>query len=123
MNMLCTGVDIIEIDRIRRSMERWGDRFLNRVYTESEIDRYGHRVPSLALRFAAKEAVMKALGTGIRGMRWRDIEILAEPSGKPLVNLYGNARDKAHSLGLDNLAISLSDSREFAVAFVVGEMK
>jgi len=121
--MLCTGVDIIEIARVRRSIERWGDRFLKRVYTESEIDRYGHRIPSLALRFAAKEAVMKALGTGIRGMRWRDIEILAEPSGKPLVNLYGNAKDKALSLGLDNLAISLSDSREFAVAFVVGEMK
>ena len=121
--MLCTGVDIIETARIRRVIERWGDRFLKRVYTESELSHYGHRVPSLAMRFAAKEAVMKALGTGIRGMKWRDIEILAEPSGKPLVNLHGNTRDKALNLGLDNLAISLSDSREFAVAFVVGEIK
>lgn len=121
--MHCTGVDIIEIARIKRIVEHWGERFLKRIYTESELKRYGKRPSSLATRFAGKEAVMKALGTGIRGISWREIEILAEPSGKPVINLYGKARDKAHSLGLDNLAISLSDSREYAIAFVVGETK
>jgi holo-[acyl-carrier protein] synthase len=121
--MHCTGVDIIEIARIKRIIERWGERFLKRIYTESELKRYGKRPSSLATRFAGKEAVMKALGTGIRGISWREIEILAEPSGKPVINLYGKARDKARSLGLDSLAISLSDSREYAIAFVVGEIK
>jgi len=121
--MHCTGIDIIEIDRIRRAIERWGERFLKRVYTDSELGRYRKRPSSLALRFAGKEAVMKALGTGARGISWKEIEILAEPSGKPLVNLYGKAREKAGSQGLGPLAISLSDSREYAVAMVIGEAK
>lgn len=121
--MHCTGIDIIEIARIQRAIERWGERFLKRIYTGPELGRYGRRPSSLAARFAGKEAVMKALGTGIRGIGWREIEILAEPSGKPVVNLYGKARDKAHSLGLDELAISLSDSREYAIALVIGETR
>ncbi len=119
--MLYCGVDIIEISRIREIIELWGERFLHRIYTEPEL-RICRREPErLASHFAAKEAVMKALGTGARGIGWREIEILAESSGKPLVNLYGKARKKAENLGLDNLAISLSDSREYAIAFVVGE--
>jgi holo-[acyl-carrier protein] synthase len=121
--MHSVGVDIIEIARIRAAIERWGDRFLKRIYTESEL-KLCHRQPShLAGRFAGKEAVMKALGTGVRGIKWREIEILAERSGKPLVQLYGKAQDKADSLGFGRLAISLSDSREYAVAFVVAETR
>ena len=117
------GTDIIEIARIRRAMERWGERFLHRVYTKPELRLCREKPSSLAVRFAGKEAVMKALGTGVKGISWREIEILAEPSGKPLVNLYGKAQNKADSLGLGTLAISLSHSREYATAFVVGEVK
>ena len=119
--MLCTGVDITEITRIEKAINRWGERFLHRVYTGPELKLCREKPQALAVRFAGKEAVMKALGTGIRGIRWQDIEIMAEPSGQPLVHLYGKARDKADELGLDRLAISLSHSREYAVAFVVGE--
>lgn len=114
------GVDIIEIGRIRQSIERWGERFLCRVYTDAELGLY-KKTESLAVRFAGKEAAVKALGTGMRGIGWRDIEILYEPSGKPLVNLYRQAREQANDLGLKGLAISLSHSRDYAIAFVVGE--
>ncbi|HEY41862.1 MAG TPA: holo-[acyl-carrier-protein] synthase [Dehalococcoidia bacterium] len=114
------GVDIIEIDRIQRAVARWGERFLYRVYTDTEVGLY-RKAESLAVRFAGKEAVVKALGTGMRGIGWKDIEILHEPSGKPLVNLYGRAQEKASDLGLKGLAISLSHSRDYAIAFVVGE--
>ena len=115
------GIDIIEIARIERAVERWGERFLQRVYTEPEL-RMCHKKPSrLAARFAGKEAVMKALGTGARGISWREIEIATESSGKPLVNLHGKAQDKAADLGLNELAISLSDSRDYAIAFVIAE--
>jgi len=121
--MHCVGVDIIEIARIRKATGRWGERFLHRIYTEPEL-RICRKKPSrLAGRFAGKEAVMKALGTGARGVSWREIEILAEPSGKPLVRLSGKAQARADGLGLCQLAISLSDSKEYAVAFVVGETR
>ena len=120
--MLTNGVDIIEISRIRKMVERWGTRFLDRIYTERELLICKGRPDRLASRFAGKEAVMKALGTGARGISWREIEIAAESSGKPLVNLYGKAKAKAETLGLKELAISLSDSREYSVAFVVGEL-
>ncbi|MFC2014486.1 holo-ACP synthase [Chloroflexota bacterium] len=123
MTPLCAGVDIIEITRIRGTIDRWGERFLHRVYTDEEIRLCRNRSGSLATRFAAKEAVMKALGTGVRGVGWKEIEILSEPSGKPTVTLHGKAREKASELGLDKLAISLSDSRENAIAFVVGETR
>jgi len=117
------GIDIIEIARIQIATGRWGDRFLHRVYTEPELRLCRKKPLRLAGRFAGKEAVMKALGIGVRGISWREIEILAEPSGKPLVRLYGKAQAHADSLGLGKLAISLSDSKEYAVAFVVGETK
>lgn len=117
------GIDIVEIARIQEAVERQGKRFLHRVYTESELKLCRENSSSLAVRFAGKEAVMKALGTGAKGISWREIEILSEPSGKPVVHLYGKAGDKARALGLDGLAISLSDSKEYAVAFVVGEAK
>lgn len=115
------GVDIIEIGRIERAAERWGDTFLHRVYTEPELQLYGTSPSSLAARFAAKEAVVKALGTRERGIGWKDIEILSEPNGKPVVNLYNKAREQANDLGLGRFAITLSHSREYAVAFVIGE--
>jgi len=115
------GIDIIEIARIEEAINTWGKRFLHRIYTEPELRLCGHEPQSFAVRFAGKEAVMKTLGTGARGISWREIEILAEPSGKPWVQLTGKAKDKAVGLGLTNLAISLSHSREYAVAFVVAD--
>jgi len=121
--MHCIGIDIIEIARIKKAIDRWGVRFLQRVYTESELRLCRKKPPRLAGRFAGKEAVMKALGTGTKGISWREIEILAEPSGKPIVHLSGKAQKQADGLGFDTLAISLSDSKEYAIAFVVGETK
>mgnify|MGYP006299097601 FL=1 len=114
------GVDIIEIPRIEAAIERFGDRFLRRVYTETEIATYRTRVSSLATRFAAKEAVMKVLGTGVRGVGWHDIEILSEKSGKPAVFLHGRAKTRAEAIGLTTISISLSDSKEHAVAVAFG---
>lgn len=117
------GVDIVEIARIEEAMKQWGERFSRRVYTESELRLCDNRPSSLAIRFAGKEAVMKALGTGARGVGWREIEILSEPSGKPFVQLHGKAHKRASHLGMEGIAISLSDSREYAIAFAVGETK
>ena len=117
------GIDIIEIARIEKAAARWGGSFLHRVYTEPELKLCHKKPSSLAARFAGKEAVIKALGTQTKGISWREIEILAEPSGKPSVRLYGKAQNQADSLGLGKLAISLSHSKEYAVAFVVGETK
>ena len=113
------GVDIIEIDRIDRAVSRWHDSFLKRIYTQAELE--CHRsISSLAARFAAKEAVMKALGTGARGVNWRDIEILTNGSGAPQVRLHGRALARSKELGVAQFSISMSHSREYAVAFVIG---
>jgi len=114
------GVDIVEIQRIAQVVDRWGPRFLDRIYTDAELDFCGGRVRELAVRFAGKEAVMKALGTGTRGVSWRDIEILADRRGAPVVFLRRRARRRARRLKIGNLAISLSHSRHYAVASVVG---
>jgi holo-[acyl-carrier protein] synthase len=121
---LTTGVDLIELDRVRRLVERHGDRALCRVYTPPELAHCRGRVPELAARFAAKEAVAKALGVGLRimardGVDWHDVETLPDGRGKPVVYLYGRAADRAHELGLSSWSISLSHGRDFAVAFVV----
>ena len=119
---LSVGVDIIELERIKQIFQRHGERFLRRVYTEAEIAYCRGRVPELAARFAAKEAMSKALGTGIvgrGGIFWREVEVLPDARGKPLVHLHGQAQDRAEALGLEEFAISLSHSREYAVAFVV----
>jgi holo-[acyl-carrier protein] synthase len=114
------GVDIVEIERIRRSIDRYGDKFLGRVYTEAELELCRGRAPELAVRFAGKEAVMKALGTGRRGVSWRDIEILRNKRNAPLVHLHGRARTRAKRLGITEVAISLSHSRDYAIASVIG---
>jgi len=121
--MLHIGVDIIEIDRIEKAITRWGESFLHRVYTEPELELYHKKPSSLAARFAGKEAVIKALGTQAKGISWQEIEILSDSNGKPFVRLYGKAQNQADSLGLDNLAISLSHSREYAIACVASEAK
>ena len=117
------GIDIIEIARIEKAIACWGEGFLNRVYTEPELRLYRKKLSSLAARFAGKEAVIKALGTPTKSISWREIEILSDPSGKPLVHLHGKAQNQAKSLGLDKLAISLSHSKEYAIAFVASETK
>lgn len=114
------GLDIIEIARIEGALGRWGERFLRRVYTEEELSICRNRSQALAVRFAAKEAVMKALGTGTKGVGWHDIEVLSNSDGKPLVCLHGRAQKRSEELGLGGLAISLSHSRQYAVASVVG---
>lgn len=115
------GIDIIEIDRVADVIQRHGDRFLNRVYTQDEIAHCRGRISELAARFAAKEAVMKALGTGIRGVGWKDIEVLPNRRGKPLVFLYGRGAKRAEHIELRGLEISLTHSKEYAIASVVGE--
>ena len=117
------GVDIIEIARIEKAIARWGERFLHRIYTDSELRLYRKKPSSLAVRFASKEAVMKLLGTGRKGIGWREIETLAHPGGKPWLNLYGRAQIEAKRLGLKGVAISLSHSKEYAIALVTGETK
>lgn len=119
--MHSVGVDIIDIDRIERALERWGQRFQNRIYTPAELAYCRGRLPELAARFAAKEAVSKALGTGLKGVAWREIEILADRRGKPQVNLKGRADRRARELGLSCFSISLSHTPSVAVAFVVAE--
>ncbi len=120
--MLSVGVDIIEIARVEAAIARWGDRFLQRVYTPQELAYARGRVPELAARFAAKEAISKALGLGIwwrGGITWHEAEVLPDPYGKPEVYLHGRAAARARELDLLEWAVSLSHADEFAVAFVV----
>jgi holo-[acyl-carrier protein] synthase len=117
---IAVGTDIIEIARIQRTLTDFGDRFLRRVYTEREREWYGTRVDELAARFAAKEATSKALGTGIIGIRWREMEVLPNRRGKPVLVLHGRAAERARQLGLTDFSISLTHSRTDAMAFIVG---
>jgi len=113
------GVDLVEVERLREMVERWGERFLRRIWTERELAYARGRYPELAARFAGKEAVSKALGTGLDGLIWREIEILPDRRGKPLVFLHGEARHRAARLGLTTWAVSLTHTRTLACAFVV----
>ncbi len=114
------GIDIVEIERVRRAIDRWGERFLRRVYTDLEINSYGNRPESLAARFACKEAVVKLLGAAEKGVRWHDIETLSQPDGRPYVRLHGRARSEAERLGIRQIAVSLSHSKRQAIASVAG---
>jgi holo-[acyl-carrier protein] synthase len=116
---VAVGIDVIEIPRIQRSLDDFGERFLRRVYTERERHIYRGRVSELAARFAAKEATSKALGTGIRGIRWREMEVLPNRRGKPVLILHGGAAERARVLGLTHFSVSLTHSRSDAMAFVV----
>lgn len=116
---LATGVDLIEIERLEETIERHGERFLKRVYTSTELDLVGSNPASLAARFAAKEAVAKALGTGIGEVRWQDIEVLHGPERQPTLVLYGAAKGLAERLGLHTWSLSLSHTHTHAIAMVV----
>jgi holo-[acyl-carrier protein] synthase len=117
--MLRTGVDLIEVSRIAETVEQHGERFLQRCFTAQErADALG-QAPALAARFAAKEAVAKALGCGIGDVSWQDIEIRRDARRRPELILHGAAQILAHDLGLTEWAISLSHTHEHAVAFVV----
>ncbi|MDD5509524.1 MAG: holo-ACP synthase [Dehalococcoidales bacterium] len=116
------GVDIVEIARIEGAIARWGELFLHRIYTDAELECYRKRSPSLAARFAAKEAIIKALG-GLNGGAFREIEVLSDPLGKPVVRLHGQIQKRADSLNLSGFALSLSHCREYAVAFAVAQVE
>ena len=121
--MLSVGVDMIEISRIERAAARHGARFYQRFFTVQEQEYCAGQAGRLAGRFAVKEAVAKALGTGIGDVRWTEIEVLCNERGKPELVLHDQARDLATSLGLTNWSISLSHTASHAIGFAVGTGK
>ena len=118
------GTDIVEIVRIGRMIERHGELFLNRIFTDDEIrycQKRKHSFEHFAGRWAAKEAVMKTLGTGfIRGINWKDIEVGAHKSGQPMIVIRGGARERAESLGINEILITISHCRAYATATAIG---
>ena len=114
------GTDIIEIARIRQALDRWGERFLHRIYTEPELNLFRKSPQALAARFACKEAVMKLLGARGKGISWQDIETLTYPDGRPHVKLYGRAKSEAGKLGIKEIDVSLAHSRDYAIATAIG---
>lgn len=117
--MISCGIDLIEIERLAQIVQRHGMRFLSRVYTDRELAEVGPNMASLAARFAAKEAVSKALGTGIGRMSWQDVEVLRGPNGEPRLFLHGAAASLAREKGLTDWSISLSHAQLVAAAMVV----
>ena len=119
------GTDLAEVPRIRAAIERHGRRFIERVYTPAEIayvERKANRFERYAARFAAKEAGMKAIGTGWRhGVRWQDFEVANQPSGRPTLKLHGVAREAAEKLGVKQVSLSLTHTAETAMAVVILE--
>ena len=120
-----TGVDLAEVDRIRASIERYGDRFVARIYTPGEIayvERKANKYERYAARFAAKEAGMKAIGTGWRGgVRWQDFEVSNLPSGRPVLKFHGVAAQVAEKLGVKNISLSLTHTAQLGMAHVILE--
>ena len=120
-----TGIDITEVPRIAQAITRYGDRFLRRIFTEGEIqycESKANRMERYAARFAAKEAAMKALGTGWNhGIRWRDVEVRREPGGRPTIAFHGKAAEFAAKLGAAHVALSLSHTNSEAIAQVILE--
>lgn len=117
---LAVGIDVVVISRVGKVLQKHPERFLRRVFTPEEAAVCRGRVHELAARFAAKEAVMKALGTGARGLAWREIEILPDRRGKPLVYLYGLAKQRGDAIGLHGVDVSLTHEGDLAIAAVVG---
>lgn len=123
MEIVC-GVDIIEIKRIKKAVEENGERFLSRVFTDSEIDyceqRGAAKYQHYAGRFAAKEALVKTLGVGIaNGILWAEVEVLKDEHGKPFIELYGQAKAEAEKKGINSFSLSISHCHEYAVANVI----
>ena len=123
--LIGTGVDLIEVERIAHSIERYGERFLRRVYTDQEIDYCSRKrvsAESFAARFAAKEAGAKALGTGIsRGVTWNEFQVARNPGGRPVLELSGRAALLATELGVRAISLSLTHTSSLAMATVVME--
>jgi holo-[acyl-carrier protein] synthase len=114
-----TGVDLIQVQRIVALLDKYGERFARRVFSDRELSACGQRTDRLAARFAAKEAVSKALGTGIGRVGWREIEIVNDAAGRPTLELSGRAAELAAELGLREWSVSLSHTQEQAIAFVI----
>ena len=114
------GIDIIKVDRIRETLARFGERFSRRVLTDSERRYVRDRPETFAGRWAAKEAVSKVLGLGVRGIGWRDIEVERLPTGQPAVRLHGRAAARADQLGMDRIALSITHESDYAVAIAFG---
>jgi holo-[acyl-carrier protein] synthase len=114
------GIDIIRVERIRATLERFGARFADRVLTPSERRYVRDRPETMAGRWAAKEAVSKVLGLGVRGIGWRDIEVERLPTGQPAVRLHGRAASRAEQLGMERIALSISHESDYAVAIAFG---
>ena len=118
-NQIHSGIDIIEIARIKNVLTKHPKRFLEKIFTEYEINYCRGRSTQLAARFAAKEAAMKALGTGVRGVGWKEIEVQRLPSGKPYIKLHGRANERAKFIGVEKIELSISHSKELATAMVI----
>lgn len=116
---IAVGVDIIEVERVRKVYEHHGERFLQRVFTEIEIRQCRGKITRLAGRFAVKEAISKALGTGLHGVAWREMEVVQLYSGRPSVRLHGNAKKRAELLGLTGFDVSIADLQTFSIAIAV----
>ena len=114
------GIDIIKVDRIGRSLDRFGERFTRRVLTPAERRYVRGRAETMAGRWAAKEAVSKVLGLGVRGIGWQDIEVERLPTGQPAVRLHGRAAARAEQLGMGRIALSISHESDYAVAIAFG---
>ena len=118
-NQIYSGIDIIEIARIKNVLTKHPKRFLEKIFTEYERNYCRGRSTQLAARFAAKEAAMKALGTGVRGVGWKEIEVQRLPSGKPYIKLHGRANERAKFIGVEKIELSISHSKELATAMVI----
>lgn len=116
--LVCSGIDLIEVRRVERTIIRHGERFLQRVFTPAELEQAGGMASSLAARFAAKEAAAKALGTGIGAVGWLELEILRDEKKRPVLHLHGEASRLAAKLGWASWTVSLSHTGEHAVAVV-----
>jgi len=116
---ITTGVDLIELIRIEGAIEKHGSQFLNRIYTQNELSLFEKSLESLAVRFAAKEAVSKALGSGVGEINWQEIEILRDEMDAPVLTLHGKALQRASLLGFSKWSVSLTHTDRYALAFVV----
>src|SRR5436305_1403692 len=116
---IAVGIYIIEVDRVRKVYEHHGERFLQRVFTEREIQQCRGKINRFAARFAAKEAISKALGTGIHGVAWREMEIVQLRRGRPTVRLHGKAKPRAQQLGISAFDVSMSDLAHFSIAIAI----
>lgn len=123
MTIAGIGIDLIMIERMRKAVERWGEPFLNRVFTKKEQSysySYGRPYTHLAGRFGAKEAFLKAIGTGWRmGIKWTDIEVIKDENGKPKINIYGILNDIILKKGIKEILVSISHERDYAIAEVI----